>query len=356
MKKKLIISACIISLIALIAGCIFLVAKLNSRKPDRTSWNYYDRCLYIRADDWQQIVTDSEFKLNIAEENGEIKSVEYGTYPAINSIFDISALEEEFARQHLLMSDDDVIGFCSGIDFNRFDLLNSYISDLKEGGKVPLRFYQSISTDYEHKSIDMFIFPTDATQNIQDDSTLRYEVIAYTPLVFIVDSKNPIDSLTTEQIVNIYSGKVRNFKSVGGSNSVITTYQRCDITYAQQMMKMIMKDSSMVSPRMVHDTSFVGGIPSVTEEYQNSKGSIGYVLRHFADKLYGDDVKYLKIDGVAPTNENVQNGTYPYYAVVCAAVRADDEESVGNRFLDWILSEEGQKCVEMAGFVPLATD
>ena len=65
------------------------------------------------------------------------------------------------------------------------------------------------------------------------------------------------------------------------------------------------------------------------------------------------DVKLLEIEGVAPTVENIENGTYPLASYFYAVTRGDADENT-LRLLDWILSPQGQELVEKSGYTPLA--
>lgn len=351
MKKRFFIVLLLLLTIHNLSSCSRFI-NTNSAIPDQTSYNYYSSKLRQRPNNWEKIIENSSFQLNVKRTSEKIESVGYGTYPSILSIFDIGSLEDEFARQHLSLTDSELIEF-SNVFMNRTDELHVYINSLIEQ-ETQMRAYSGVYLD--DSALDVLIFPESPSYKLESSNNLRIETIGYVPLVFMVDQNNPIIGLSTKEIKAIYSGSIENFKELGGDNIKIEPFQRCSITYASRMVREIMIDSNLILPNKVTNDSFKGGIPPAPEEYQNSKGSIGYALRHAADKLYGDTVKYLNIDDVAPTDENVQNGTYPYYAVIYAVVRADDEEYVGNSFLDWILSEEGQKCVKMAGFVPIATN
>ena len=93
-----------------------------------------------------------------------------------------------------------------------------------------------------------------------------------------------------------------------------------------------------------------------TAFYQNYPESIGYCLLSFLENDgYGLDgeIKILSIDGTYPYETNIRNGTYPYVANYSAAIRKGEEEDTGGRFLEWILSDEGQACIQQAGYFPL---
>ena len=121
-------------------------------------------------------------------------------------------MEDEFARQHLSLSDSEVYHFCSGSLPTRSSLTEFPTNYLKEGKHLQFRSY--LGVDVTKKEIDMSIFPVYASESVKKDETIRYEVIGYIPLVFFVDTENPIDDLTKDQIIAIYSGETKNFKDV----------------------------------------------------------------------------------------------------------------------------------------------
>lgn len=89
-------------------------------------------------------------------------------------------------------------------------------------------------------------------------------------------------------------------------------------------------------------------------EYKNSKTSIGYTYKYYIDTLYkNEDIKVLSINGVAPNDENVRAEKYPFTTNYYGVIRSEDENAVGGKFLKWMLSAEGQKCIAQAGYIPM---
>lgn len=89
--------------------------------------------------------------------------------------------------------------------------------------------------------------------------------------------------------------------------------------------------------------------------YANRPDSLGYTYRYYLDALYQDDaVKVLAVDGIAPTDENIRSGAYPFTTQYYGVFRAGDTDAHGEAFLAWILSDEGQACVAQAGYIPVA--
>ena len=64
-------------------------------------------------------------------------------------------------------------------------------------------------------------------------------------------------------------------------------------------------------------------------------------------------MKAISINGIAPTPENLRSGAYPFTTSYFAVIREEDREAVGGQFLRWMLSEEGQRCIAQAGYVPV---
>ena len=86
--------------------------------------------------------------------------------------------------------------------------------------------------------------------------------------------------------------------------------------------------------------------------YDNGPGAIGYSYLYYVNTLVENSgIKVLAIDGVAPTAENLQSGAYPFTVNYYAVYVAGNERA--ERFVDWLVSPEGQACVAQAGYVPL---
>lgn len=129
------------------------------------------------------------------------------------------------------------------------------------------------------------------------------------PFVFIVDKANKVDNLTKDQVVGILTGKIQNWKDVGGDDQKITLIHRA-----------------------------------------KSSGSIGYVDAPYAD----DSVKVLKFDGVEYSAQNIIDGKYPIYGYGHMYTKGEPTGAV-KAFIDDILSEEFQnRQVEKLGFLPVS--
>ncbi len=180
--------------------------------------------------------------------------------------------------------------------------------------------------------------------------------------VFYVHADNPVDNLTTEQIRGIYSGAITDWKEVGAPESrKIVAYQRRRRDNIPTQFNQLMGDAPLMEPPLTPIWEGFARIGYVPADYRNSKGAIGYSYRFYATELLRKKkIKLLSVDGVAPTDENIRSGAYPFgkkmYMVTGRKPGPDDPRG-GNvrKFMDYILSPEGQKLVEETGYVPLGT-
>lgn len=173
--------------------------------------------------------------------------------------------------------------------------------------------------------------------------------------VFIVNKDNPVNSLTIEQIQKIYTGEITNWKEVGGNDEEIVAYQREQNSGSQNLMeKMVMKGITMKdAPTGLMISSMEGLIDSVAKKnYDGAKSSIGYSIYLYAKEQYvKDNIKFLSIDDVYPSDETIANGTYPLSKIVYAVTRKDvPQDSSVRKLTKWLLTDEGQKIVVAGGY------
>ena len=172
--------------------------------------------------------------------------------------------------------------------------------------------------------------------------------------VFIVNKDNPVNSLTIEQIKKIYTGEITNWSQVGGNDEEIMAFQREENSGSQNLMeKMVMKGTKLMkAPSELLIASMEGLIDFVSKSYDNGKSSIGYSIYLYAKEQYvKDNIKFLSINGVYPTDETIANGTYPLSKIVYAVTRKDvPQDSSVRKLTKWLLTEEGQKVVVSGGY------
>lgn len=144
----------------------------------------------------------------------------------------------------------------------------------------------------------------------------RYEIeqIAKEALVFVVNENNPVNSLTTQQVQDIYSGKITNWAEVGGEDLPIEAFQRNATSGSQVMMEKLVMDGI---PMMEVPTTMVPGemaqLIEAVKTYDNSASAIGYTVYYYAaDMQMASGLKILQIDGVTPCAPTLQDERYPF--------------------------------------------
>lgn len=165
---------------------------------------------------------------------------------------------------------------------------------------------------------------------------LVYVPVGLEGFVFFVNAQNPVESLTVQQIRSIYAGEITNWAEVGGTNRVINPVTRLSGSGSQSAMDSFMAGQEFGTKSLLAVTG----------------GSLGFSFRYYLDGMVGSDsVKMLKLNGVYPSAENIQNGSYPVIAKFYAIYRADNENENIHKLIDWLLSDEGQQIIEKTGYV-----
>lgn len=187
-----------------------------------------------------------------------------------------------------------------------------------------------------------------------EEAGISFEMypIGYEAFVFIVNKKNPVDSLTLKQIKDIYTGKIKNWKELGGKNQEIRPFQRDKNSGSQTaFLKVIGADAELIDPE-THEVFGMDGLVDVVSDYENHNNAIGYSFRYFIQSMSDNsNIKMLKLNDVEATRENIRNKTYPitdsFYAITVKGRQTPDTE----KFIQWIMSEQGQELVDKVGYV-----
>ncbi len=182
-------------------------------------------------------------------------------------------------------------------------------------------------------------------------TVFKYTQIGTEAFVFFVHKDNPIDSLTVDQIKGIYSGQIKNWSEVGGSDEEIVAFQRNEGSGSQSMLIRFMGETPIVDP----ETRTISGMGVIIEEvvdYQSKSGSIGFSFRYYVEGIIRNpEIKMIAVDGVAPTVENIKNKSYPIVTPVYAVTYENNTNPNVDILINWILSDEGQYIIEQTGYV-----
>ena len=196
---------------------------------------------------------------------------------------------------------------------------------------------------------------SDEQQKMADEAGVKLEQVPVVKeaFVFVVNAKNPVDALTRQQIKDIYSGKITNWKQVGGSDEPIIAYQRNTDSGSQNYMIDFMGETPLMEAPTELRPGSMSGLMDVIAPNDGSLGSIGYSVYAYAADMYGtgDNIKFIKVDGAAPTKETIISGEYPLSSYNYAIFRTDEpEKGAVRRLAEWMTSYDGQLAAAKAGY------
>jgi phosphate transport system substrate-binding protein len=188
--------------------------------------------------------------------------------------------------------------------------------------------------------------------------------IALDALVFIINPDNPIESLTTTQIQDIYTSKITNWNEVGWNLSImgedyttpIVPYVRNANSGSQELMETLaMNDLDMADLFVNHDELIVFNMTGAVDRVFHERDAICYTVYYFKEYMVtGIDVKSLAINGIYPDKETIGNYSYPYTAEVYAVIHADmDKSSMAYKLYQWLQTTAGKQTINESGYVPL---
>ena len=180
--------------------------------------------------------------------------------------------------------------------------------------------------------------------------------VANEAFVFLVNQDNKVDNLTQQQIKDIYSGKITNWKTVGGADSKIIALQRNKDSGSQNGMLEFMGEVKLASAPIEYEIESMGRlVEGIVKPYDNSFSAIGYSYYYYVNSMYiRQGIKMIGVDGVIPSNETIKDGTYPVNRPTYLVIRKDsDETSIARRLVKYFISDEGQQAIADDGYVPI---
>lgn len=205
--------------------------------------------------------------------------------------------------------------------------------------------------------VDM-VFMAHPSENQMKNAAQQGIELTLTPIgreafVFFVHTKNPVEELSIKQIQGIYSGKITNWKEVGGENEKIRAFQRPEGSGSQSALISVMDDVPLMDPPSEDIVSAMGGIIRETTNYRNKANAIGFSFRHFSqDMVQNGEIRHVAVEGILPTKETIQNETYPIVDQFYVITTGSDNPHI-EAFIDWMQSDQGQEIVDRTGYVPL---
>lgn len=188
---------------------------------------------------------------------------------------------------------------------------------------------------------------------------LEQKPIGRDALVFIVNEDNPVQGLTRQQLLDIYAGKITNWKDVGGEDREIIAFQRGEDSGSQTLFKkLLIQDNPLMPAPTELAPAAMGDLIDSVATYNNSANAIGFSVYYYVDQMYSQPgLRLLAVDGVTPSNETLADESYPlcneFYAVVRASAAADSPE---RQLYDWLSTDAGVACIQASGYVAVRSE
>jgi phosphate transport system substrate-binding protein len=181
--------------------------------------------------------------------------------------------------------------------------------------------------------------------------SVKEVVMAYDALAVIVNPRNQVSKLTREQLEGIFTGKITNWKQVGGANLAIVPYSRETSSGTYEFFK----------EHVLRNKNYKNGIMSmpatgaIVQSVSQTPGAIGYVgLAYLNRKVKAVSVSYDKGKHyVAPSVANAKNKTYPVVRPLFLYYTLNMKNKV-TPFINYVLSPAGQRIVSQVGYIPLS--
>ena len=179
----------------------------------------------------------------------------------------------------------------------------------------------------------------------EKDSDLQELIIAYDGIVVVTHPSNPVKNLTMEQVKQIFTGEVTNWKEVGGKDMEIVVVSREDGSGSRDAFQEIV---GYESGQLIKNAIVASGNGNIKTTVAMNKHAIGFISFEYIDET----ISPMAINGVAAKAENVLEGQYELSRPFLFVYKEDVPEAA-KQFMEFILTPEGQEIVESAGAIPL---
>lgn len=207
------------------------------------------------------------------------------------------------------------------------------------GSFTGLRQVMEGAVDIGNSDIDAEKDPQTAGKGLVDHQ------VAVAPYIIIVNPDVKVDSLTKQQLTDIFTGKITNWKDIGGSDAKITIIHRAKSSGSRKVIADLILDGKEFTDKAVIQDS--NG--AVKKAISQTPGAIGYVDAAYIDNT----IKVLKYNGVEYSPENVYNKKYELFAFEHMYTKGAPSGNVKD-FIDFVLSDEFQNnYVEKLGFLSI---
>lgn len=189
-----------------------------------------------------------------------------------------------------------------------------------------------------------------ASRDLKDEEAQSVEgtEIAIDGIAVVTNSANKVTDLTMDQVKDIFTGKITNWKEVGGNDAEIVVVSREEGSGTRDGFQEIL---GFESGDLTKNAQISDGSGNVKSTVEGNKNAIAYISFGYVK----DGIKAVKIDGVEANDENVLADKYPISRPFLVVSKKDGLSEAAKAFVDFIMSEDGQNIIAEEGFIK-ATD
>ena len=222
---------------------------------------------------------------------------------------------------------------------------SAYVTVTGGGSGVGLAALLDGTTDIAMASRKMKF---DEKLKLQENGKSAVEtIIAWDALAVVVNPSNKVSKLTREQLEGIFTGKITNWKEVGGSDMKIVVYSRETSSGTYEFFK----ESVLLNKNYMSSVLSMPATGAIIQSVSQTPGAIGYVgLAYINSNVKALSVSYEGDNYVEPSYENAKNKSYPIVRPLMFYYVKNDEQKV-KPLIDYVLSAEGQNIVKEVGYI-----
>jgi len=267
----------------------------------------------------------------------------------IISLFILLSINQVFAQKLRIKGSDTVLPLTQ-TEAEEFMKKNKSASIMVTGGGsgVGVAALMNGTTDIAQSSRSLKL---DEKLKLKEQSKPFKEIIiAYDALAVVVHPSNKVSQLTREQIEGIYTGKITNWKEVGGDNLRMVVYSRETSSGTYEFFKEHVLGRKNFAPSAL----LMPATGAIVQSISQTKGAIGYVgLAYLEKNIKAIKVSYDKGKSyIAPSVEAAKNKSYPISRPLYYYYLTSIEKTV-SPFIKFVLSPNGQQLVSKTGYIPI---
>lgn len=159
-----------------------------------------------------------------------------------------------------------------------------------------------------------------------------------------VNPENPISELTSSQVQDIFSGKIKNWKDLGGKDAIINLYTRDEASGTREVFWDILLKKGQVDK----SANVVASNGAMKLALSKDPNGIGYVGIGHVDKT----IKAVKLEGTIPSQQNAAEGSYKVTRKLYMNTKGEPE-GLTKAFVEYVKGSDGAVFIEKSGYIPL---